>query len=259
MGATSRPQAQQARLGRGRPAASSQREGSSSVRGSVWMCLEAEVRPDGTVLGTWRRPPISRLPPLDRHGSLLRAPPAPLGLTSVEDHSDSLIGPKALAQLPTEFRPIAADHDEPSAQALPDCPCALMTLLSAGRGPGGGTRMALMNPSSITFLAIVVVASGRHYGLLLDRGFRETLPKHVPVPWEAAEPQTSQTDRPTTPEWVVHEDSPRLVQGGSGPTGSPSSHPSVSAERVRQLERLRGLFVLPFAFRLLRDFEGSGG
>ena len=190
------------------------------------MRLEAEVRPDGTVLGGLRRPPISRLPPLDRHGSLLRAPPTPLGLTSVEDHSDSLIGPKALAQLPTEFRPIAADHDEPSAQALPDCPCALMTLPSAGRGPGGGTRMALMNPSSITFLAIVVVASGRrHDGLLLDRGFRETLPKHVPVPWEATEPQTSQTDRPATPEWVVHEDSPRLVQGGSGPSGSLSSHP----------------------------------
>jgi hypothetical protein len=159
------------------------------------MCLEAEVRPDGTVLGGLRRPPISRLPPLDRHGSLLRAPPAPLGLTSVEDHGHLLIGPKALAQLPTEFRAIAADHDEPSAQPLPDCPCALMTLPRAGRGPVGGTRMTLMDPSLITVLAIVVVTSGRRrYGLLLGRGFRETLPQHVPVPWEAAEPQTSEAD-----------------------------------------------------------------
>ena len=137
------------------------------------MRLEAEVRPDGTVLGTWRRPPISRLPPLDR---LLRAPPAPLGLTSVEDHGDARIGPKALAQLPAEFRAIAADDDEPSAQSLPHCPCALMTLPGAGRGPGGGTRMALMDPSPITVLAIVVVAGGRRRdGLLLGRGFRETL------------------------------------------------------------------------------------
>ena len=125
------------------------------------MRLEAEVRPDGTVLGCLRRPPISRLPPLDRHGSLLRARPTPLGLTSVEHHGDSRIAPEALAQLPAEFRAIAADHDEPSAQPPPDCPCALMVLPSAGRGPGGGTRMALMDPSSITFLAIVVVASGQ--------------------------------------------------------------------------------------------------
>jgi hypothetical protein len=225
------------------------------------MRLEAEVRPDGTVLGGLRRPPISRLPPLDRYGSLLRAPPAPLGLTSVEDHGDARIGPKALAQLPAEFRAIAADDNEPSAQSLPDCPCALMTLPGAGRGPGGGTRMALMDPSSITVLAIVVVAGGRRRdGLLLGRGFRETLPQHVPVPGDAAEPQPPEADRPATPEWIAHEESPRLVQGGSGPTGSPSSHPPVSAERVRQVERLRGFFVLPLAFRLFRDFGvGRGG
>src|SRR6185436_14884797 len=248
----------QARVGRGRPAASARLTRSSRISGPVWMCLEAEVRPDRTVLGGLRRPPLSRLPPLDRHGSLLRAPPTPLGLTSVEDHSDPLIGPKALTQLPAEFRAIAADDDEPSAQSLPGCPCALMTLPGAGRGPGGGTRMALMDPSSITVLAIVVVVGGRRRdGLLLGRGFRETLPQDVPVPGDAAEPQPPEADRPATPEWIVHEDSPRLVQGGSGPTGSPSSHPSVSAERVRQVERLRGLFALPFAFRLLRDFEGS--
>ena len=173
------------------------------------MRLEAEVRPDGTVLRTWRRPPISRLPPLDRHGSLLRAPPAPLGLTS------------------------------------------------AGRGPGGGTRMALMDPSSITFLAIVVVAGGRRRdGLLLGRGFRETLPQHVPVPWEAAEPQTPEADRPATPEWIVHEESPRLVQGGSalldhhhrirpcqhraGSSGRAPSWTLRLALRLPLVERLRG-------------------
>jgi hypothetical protein len=54
------------------------------------------------------------LPPLDRHGSLPRARYTALGLTSVEDHGDSLIGPEVFAQLPVEFRAIAANNDEPS-------------------------------------------------------------------------------------------------------------------------------------------------
>jgi len=49
---------------------------------------EAEVRPEGTVLVCVRRAPISPPPPLDRHGKLLRAPRAPLGLTPVWDHGD---------------------------------------------------------------------------------------------------------------------------------------------------------------------------
>ena len=148
---------------------------------------EAEVRPNGTVLVCLRRAPISPSPPLDRHGSLLRARHTPLGLTSVEDHGDSLIAPEALAQLPAEFRAIAADHDEPSAQPRPDYPCALMALPSAGRGPGKGTRTALVDPSSIAFLAIVVVVSWRRRsGPPPGRGFRETLPEHVPIPRDAA-------------------------------------------------------------------------
>jgi hypothetical protein len=212
------------------------------------MRLEAEVRPDGTVLGTWRRPPISRLPPLDRYGSLLRAPPAPLGLTSVEDHGDARIGPKALAQLPAEFRAIAADDDEPSAQSLPHSPCALMTLPGAGRGPGGGTRMALMDPSLITVLAIVVVAGGRRRdGLLLGRGFRETLPQHVPIPRDAAEPQPPETDRPATPEWVVHDDSPEPVQVG------PHSYSITSSARASTA----GGIVRPSALAVLRLITNS--
>lgn len=148
---------------------------------------EAEVRPHGTVLVCLRCAPIAPSPPLDRHGSLLHAPQTPLGLASIKDHGDSLIGLKALAQMPAEFRAITVDHDEPSAQPLPECSCALMALPSAERGPGGGTRMALVDPWSIAVLAIVVVVSWkRRYWFLLGRGFRETLPKHVPVPWDAA-------------------------------------------------------------------------
>jgi hypothetical protein len=176
------------------------------------MRSKAEVCPHGTVLVCLRRAPISPAPALGRYGSLLPARHTLFGLTSVEDHGDSRIAPEALAQLSTEFRAIAADHDEPSAQPPPDCPCALVALPSTGRGPGGGTRMALVNPSSITFLAIVVVASWRRrYGFLLGRGFRETLPQHVAVPGDAAEPQTPEADRPATPEWIVHEDSPAPV------------------------------------------------
>jgi len=120
---------------------------------------DAEVRPDGTVLVCLHRAPISPPPPLDRHGKRLRGPRAPLGLTPVWDHGDSRIGPEALAQMLAEFRPIAADHDEPSAKPPPACPFTSMALPSAGPGPVMGTRVALVGPSSIACLAIVFVAN----------------------------------------------------------------------------------------------------
>ena len=185
IGSTSRPQVQQARIAAA--IASSQMSGSSRLRGPVLMRSEAEVRPHGTVLVCLRRradlsnagarPPPTPLPA--RH--------TPLELTSVEDHGDLRIAPEALVELPPEFRAIAADHDEPSAQPPPDCPWTLMAMRSTGRGPGGGTRLARVDPSLITFLAIVVMASWkRRDGFLRGRGVCETLPKDVPVPGDAA-------------------------------------------------------------------------
>jgi hypothetical protein len=79
---------------------------------------EAEIRQDGPFLVCLRHAPISPSAPLYCEVSPLRASHASLGLASVEDHGDALIRHEALAQLPAEFHPIAADHDEPWAQPL---------------------------------------------------------------------------------------------------------------------------------------------
>jgi hypothetical protein len=148
---------------------------------------KAEVRPHRTVLVSRRRAPISAAPALGCDRTRWPARPTPLGLTSIKDHGDSRIAPETLAHLLEEFRAIAADHDEPSAQPPPDCAGALMALPSAGRGPRRGTHMAFVDPWPITFLAIVVVVSwSRRYRFLFGQGFCEMLPQDVPVPWEAA-------------------------------------------------------------------------
>jgi hypothetical protein len=191
---------------------------------------ESEVCPNGTVRVCLRHASISPSPPLDRHRSLLHARHTSLSLTSVEDHGDSWIALEALVQLPAELRAIASDHYEPSTQPR-DCGWTLMARSSAGRGPGGGTRLALVNPSSITFLAIVIVARWRRrYRFLLGRGFRETLPQHVPVPGEAAEPQTPESDRPATSEWVMHEDSPHPLLVYSGARSRPGATARAAAD-----------------------------
>jgi hypothetical protein len=74
---------------------------------------EAEGGPTGTDLIGLRRAAISPSPPLDRR--LLDASHAPFDLSSIDDHGDSLIRLETHIQMPAEFRPIAADHDEPSA------------------------------------------------------------------------------------------------------------------------------------------------
>jgi hypothetical protein len=113
-----------------------------------------------------------------------------------------------------EFRAIAADHHEPSAQPPAACSCALMALPSAGSGPRRGTHMALVDPLAITFLAIVVVMSRRWRDRpRFGRGGRETLPQHVPVPWGAEDPKAPDADGPASPEWVMNDDSPDPVQG----------------------------------------------
>jgi hypothetical protein len=68
-------------------------------------------------------------------------------------------------------------------QAPADTLVALMARSGAGSGPRSGTRMAFMHPSSIAFLAIVIVMSGRRRDRPpLRRRLRETGPQHVPVP-----------------------------------------------------------------------------
>jgi hypothetical protein len=188
--------------------------GSSRAKRPLSMRPKAEACPFISVLDRWRCAPICPAPALGRQRSLWLRPPTALGVTSVEHHDDSRIAPEALAQLLTEFRTIAADHDQPSAQPLPDCPCAPMTLPSAGRGPGSGTRMALMHPLSITFLAIVVVVSRPSRDRPPPgRGGRETLPQHVPVPWGAEDPKATDADGPASPEWIMNDNSSDPVQG----------------------------------------------
>ena len=76
---------------------------------------KAEIGPPRSVLVVqWRLAPISPLPALGGDEKLWPARSTPLGLTSVEDHGDSRIAPKALAQFLAEFRAIAADHNVPS-------------------------------------------------------------------------------------------------------------------------------------------------
>jgi hypothetical protein len=175
---------------------------------------KAEVSPHRTVLVRWRRAPISPAPALGCDRTVWPARLTPLGLTSVEDHRDSRIASEALTQLLAEFRAIAADHHEPSAQPSAACSCALMALPSAGSGPRRGTQMALVDPLAITFLAVVVVMSRRSRdGPPLGRGGRETLPQHVPVPWGAENPKATDADGPASPERVMNDDSPDPVQG----------------------------------------------
>jgi hypothetical protein len=176
---------------------------------------KAEVSPHRSGLVVrWRRAPICPAPALRCDRTLWPARPTPLGLTSVEDHGDSRIAPEALAHLLAELRAIAADHNEPSAQPLADCSCALMALPRAGSGPRRGTHMALVDPLAITFLAVVVVVSRRSRDRPPPgRGGRETLPQHVPVPWDAEHPNATDADGPASPEWVMSDDSPDPVQG----------------------------------------------
>ena len=143
---------------------------------------KAEVSPHRSVLSVrWRLAPISPAPALGCDRKLWPARPTPVGLTSVEDHGDSRIASEALAQLLAEFRAIAVDDDEPSAQPPEACSCALMVLPNAGSGPRRGTHMALVDPLAITFLAIVVVVSRRSRDRPPPgRGGRETLPQHRP-------------------------------------------------------------------------------
>jgi hypothetical protein len=176
---------------------------------------KAEVSPHRRILVVrCRLAPICPAPALGCDRKLWPARPTPLGLTSVEDHGDSWIPPEALAQLLAEFRAIAADHDEPSAQPPAACSCALMALPSAGSGPRRGTHTALVDPLGITFLAVVLVVSRRSR----DRpppgpGGRETLPQRVPVPWGAEDPKATDADGPASPEWVMSDDSPHPFHG----------------------------------------------
>jgi hypothetical protein len=176
---------------------------------------KAKVGPHRSVLSVrWRLAPISPAPALGCDRKLGPARPTPLGLTSVEDHGDSRIASEALAQLLAELRAISADDDEPSAQPPEPCSCALMALPRAGSGPRRGTHMALVDPLAITFLAIVVVVSRRPCDRPPPgRGDRETLPQHVPVPWDAENPKATDADGPASPEWVMNDDSPDPVQG----------------------------------------------
>ena len=147
-----------------------------------------------------------------------------------------------LAQTLVERCPIAADHDEPSTQPLPAYRCAMTALPRAGKGPGKSAQMTLVDPWLIAVLAIVVVVRwSRRSWPPPGRGCRETLPKNVPVPREAAYSETPEADRPAMPEWVVRDDSHDSVS-------------SVACQRRRrngQAERLRGLLVLPFAVPLV--------
>jgi hypothetical protein len=110
--------------------------------------------------------------------------------------------------------------NEPSSQPQPAYLCAMMALPRAGKGPGEGTHMALVDPSLIACVAIVVVVSwnGRSWPAP-GRGCRETLPKDVPVPREAAYSPTPEADRPATPEWVGRDDSHDSVSSAARQPG----------------------------------------
>jgi hypothetical protein len=75
--------------------------------------------------------------------------------------------------------------------------------------------MALMGPLSITFLAIVVVVSGRQRRRPPSgRGLREPLPEHIPVPGDTEDPNVTDAYGPPSPEWVVDDDLLDPVQVG---------------------------------------------
>jgi hypothetical protein len=108
-----------------------------------------------------------------------------------------------------------------STQPQPASLCAMVALPRAGKGPGEGTQMTLVDPSLITCVAIVVVVSWSwHSWPPLGRGCRETLPKDAPVPREAAYSPTPEADRPATPEWVVrgHSHDSVLICGAPAST-----------------------------------------
>jgi hypothetical protein len=93
-------------------------------------------------------------------------------------------------------------------------------------------------------------------------------PIHPRIPRDAhgARPSTTgrcvvadpEADRPAGPEWVEQDGAPDPVQVGAHFLPISSSARASSEGRVRQVERLRGRVVLPFAFRLLRALEVGG-
>ena len=167
-----------------------------------------------SVLVRWRRAPICPAPALGCQRSLWLRPPTALGVTSIEDHDDSRIAPEALAQLLTEFRTIAADHDEPSAQPLrtrrghrSSRPDLRGTTRWALPRPLLRTHLPLVHPVAVTPLAVVLVSSTRQRRRPACCPTGEALADPIPVPWDAEEPKASQADRPATPEWVVRDQS----------------------------------------------------
>ena len=77
------------------------------------------------------------------------------------------------------------------------------------------THLPLVRPVAVTPLAVVLVSSTRQRRRPTCCPTGEALADPIPVPWHAEEPWASQADRPATPKWVVHNDSPEPVQVGA--------------------------------------------
>jgi hypothetical protein len=134
--------------------------------------------------------------------------------------------------------------DQPSLSGF-DCPRPPACTRNVGSGNGRGTFATGVLPW------VTTSSSAR--------------PIHPRIPRDAhgARPSTTgrcvvadpEADRPAGPEWVEQDGAPDPVQVGAHFLPISSSARASSEGRVRQVERLRGRVVLPFAFRLLRSCQ----
>jgi hypothetical protein len=185
---------------------------------------EAESRPGGPCLVGLRHAPVPGSPPLGGARSLPCPRRAALGLASVEDHGHALIGLEALVQPPAKIRPIVPDDDEPAVQGCRPSRGTPVGSLGAASRPRRGTRMAFVDPPAVAFLAIVVMVRGsRRDWRPPDRGARQALPHHVPIPGDAAQAHTADSDRPAAPEWVVGRRLAHVSHGRGSLPAAPSN------------------------------------
>jgi hypothetical protein len=163
-----------------------------------------------------------------------------------------LIVLEALAQPAAELRPVAPNHDEPPARPRLARASALMAALRAGGGPRRGTRVALVDPPAVAFLAVVIVMDGRRRdGPPAGRGFREALPQDVPVPGHAPQPQASDAGRPAAPQRVPGRRRAPVGHGRSSPPpASAAATTTVGIARIAPFGRI---------LRHSRPGRGEGG